>query len=123
MLLESKWIEKIRQSLIGKGYTQIERGLVVFGGKDNGTVDLMATNTDKKESIIIEIKNNPIDLLDLSQYIRLKRNIEAHKGDLGILKFYIISCRQETSESIKKMAKDRGIIIDKIEKFIEKINL
>ena len=122
MLLESKWFEKIKKSLIDKGYTQIERGLVVFGGKDNGTVDLMATNTDNGESIIIEIKNNPIDLLDLSQYLRLKRNIETHKGKLGNLKFYMISCRYETSDKIKELGEERKVIIENFEGFINKSN-
>lgn len=117
MTLESKWMEKLEEFLIRQGYTKRDKGLVVYGGKNNGTVDLMATNETTKRSIVIEIKNNPIHLIDLAHYLALKRNIEAHHKEDG-LKFFLLSCEHEISPALKKLAKEKGIGIENLNEFI-----
>jgi len=119
MKLESKWLEKLENFLIKKGYTKRQKGLVAYGGKNNGTVDLMATNEKNGKSIIIEIKNNPIHLIDLSHYLSLMKNIkeQCKKKDI---KFFLLTCEYEISPIIKKMGKDRGVIIENINEFISR---
>lgn len=123
MLLDSNIIKKLEDFLILKGYTDIDRGgLIVLGGENNGTVDFKATNESTGISIIIEIKSNPIHLIDLSHYLTLKDNIES-KIDKGKLKFFLLTCEKNISSEIKKIAKNRGIIIDNIETFVERKSL
>lgn len=117
MQLESKWTERIKDKLIRSGYGSIERGLVVFGGKDNGTVDLKATN-NKEESIVIEIKNHPVHLLDLSHFLTLKKNIES-KLQNKKMKFILITCEQKVSKPIIEIAESKGIEIQSFEEFID----
>ncbi|MFX1589217.1 MAG: hypothetical protein ACFFC1_13770 [Promethearchaeota archaeon] len=121
MSLDSKWLEKLENFLILKGYTEREKGLIVYGGKNNGTVDLKATNSETGESIIVEIKNNPIHLIDLSHYLSLKRNIESHNTMKGKkLKFFLLSCEHDISPGIKKIAKNYGIIVENLNEFIKR---
>lgn len=110
---------KVENFLIRKGYTLIDRGLIVFGGRDNGTVDLKATNDIKKESIIIELKNNPIHLFDISRYLNLKRNIESHLKTEK-LTFYLLTTDEFISPNLKKIAKEKGIIVEGFNEFINK---
>jgi len=107
----------IQEFLEKKGYSRIERGLVVFGGKNNGTVDLKATKEDMTKSIIIEIKDNPVHIIDLSHFLSIKRNIEAHNPGEQLI-FYLLTTDKETSRQLKDIAKTKGIIIINIDEFL-----
>ncbi|MCK5042409.1 MAG: hypothetical protein KAR51_00125 [Candidatus Aenigmarchaeota archaeon] len=121
MSLESKWLYKLENFLTSKGYTDIDKGLVVYGGKNNGTVDLKATNPTNKKSIIIEIKNNPLHLIDLSRYLVLKENIEKHNESKDEkLKFFLLTCEHEISSELKKLGKSKEVIIENLKEFIER---
>lgn len=117
MALESKWLEKLEDFLIKSGYTKRDRGLIVYGGKNNGTVDLLATNEQTGESIVVEIKNNPIHLIDLSHYLALKINVESHNNNRN-MKFFLLTCESDISPSIKKIAKEKGITVENVNEFI-----
>jgi hypothetical protein len=121
MSLDSKWMKQLEEFLIKKGYTKLDRGLIVYGGKNNGTVDLKATNETSNESIIIEIKNNPIHLIDLSSYLELKRNVQAHESQEK-LKFFLITCEYDISSEIKKLAKKEEIIVENLTEFVKRNN-
>lgn len=123
MSLDSKWLEKLENFLVLKGYTKRDKGLIVYGGKNNGTVDLKATNEDTGESIIIEIKNNPIHLIDLSHYLALKKNIESNDMMKNKnLKFFLLTCEDDISPSIKKISKEKEIIVENLNKFLKRRN-
>jgi hypothetical protein len=118
MRLESKWIDAIKEKLTREGYNEVERGLVVYGGKDNGTVDLMATNEDK-ESVVIEIKNHPIHLIDLSHFLTLKKNIE-NKITREKIQFFLITCEENISSPLKEIANSKEIKIEKFQDFMNR---
>ena len=120
MSSDYKLITKIEESLKEKGYTKIDRGLIVFGGKNNGTVDLKASKEDKTESIIIEIKSNPIHILDLSHFLMIKKNIESRKELQERLIFYLLTNERPINSALITIAKGRGIEIINIDEFISK---
>ena len=112
---------KIENFLIDKGYPDINRGLVVFGGENNGTVDLKASKKDMSKSIIIEIKNNPIHVIDLSRFLSIKRNIESHsRREHEKLVFYLLTVEKDISNSLKQLAKEKDIIVLNIDNFLDK---
>lgn len=124
MSLDYNLMKRIEESLIDKGYPILDKGLVVFGGKNNGTVDLKASNKDNSKSIIIEIKSNPIHLIDLSHFLILKRNIEMHNlNRKEKLLFYLITSENDTDKILKEIANEKGIIIENINNFLKRTKL
>jgi len=117
-------LKQIEESVISRGYPIVNRGLIVFGGKNNGTVDLKASNQDSTKSIIIEIKSSPVHLIDLSQFLSLKRNIETHNTNKREeLAFYLITSEVNISPTIRQLAKSKGIIVENIIEFLKRNKL
>lgn len=123
MLLDSKWIIELKKFLMDRGYPNIETDLIVYGGKNNGTVDLKASKENFDESIIIEIMDSPVQLIDLSRYLELKRSIERNKKRNETMKFYLLTCEHTPHNEMTRIAEERGIIIENFEEFIKKKNI
>ena len=111
--------KEIEEKLSENGYTKIDRGLVVFGGRNNGTVDIKATNPRTKKAIILEIKSAPLHVYDVAQFIALKNNIERHKKSGEKIKYFILATEKEVFSPLINMAKEKNIQIVNINNFLE----
>ena len=121
MKLESNFIEAIISKLNRLGYIKSKSGLVTYGGKDNGTIDLLATNNNNTKSVIIELKQYSPHLLDLSQFISLKNNVlKDDKLKEQELLFYLIVCDGEVGSRLKELGKKEDISIEEFHDFLNK---
>ena len=123
MSLDSNIYNKIKKFLIDKGFTDTERGLIVYGGKDNGTVDLKATNSLTGQAIIIEIQTPPVHLVDLSQYATLKKNLLSQKSfSQEETKFFLLIDGEEANNHLKQLAETKEIVLEPVNDFLKRDN-